>query len=227
MTNFGRTVSMSGRGIYYAWEGSDGAGKTTQINRFCEMLKNNGRNMLVIDMPSHELPVGKFLREEVLSGKTKLDSDLTQCMMVLDIADAGRSIISPMLAAGRDVVTSRGNGSNLAYSVALGLQEEAMLSLHRQFGLLRPDLTFFLRTSPQTAMDRIEGRGEEKTLYEKEEMQRRVLAAFDRLARRYEDDWLVIDGEKKPDEIASDVVAKWKSFMAQNDLLDVVGAVKA
>jgi dTMP kinase len=215
----------NGGGIHYAWEGPDGAGKTTQIDRFRQLLETRrpGKVAPAVDLPSHTRPIGKFIREEILSGKIHVDSDITQNLMVLDIAETYRAVIRPALQAGNDVVVSRGFGSNYAYSRALGIPKETILAWHALAQTQRPDLTFLLRVDAKISMDRIERRQEEKTLYEKEEMQRRVGEAFDEVVSQNPERWIVLNGNKTIDEITEEAQRAWKSYLARRDMLHVYG----
>lgn len=221
MTALARDV-VNGRGIYYAWESSDGAGKTTQIEIFRKLLEARRPETVVgVDLPSKTRPIGMFLRSGVLAGEFELDPNITQNMMALDLADMGRHEIRPVLGSGRDVISSRSTASNIAYSVALGIPMKTVQGWHTELEILQPDLVFYLRVRPETAMERIEKRGEQKTLYEKQfDTQKRVLEVLDQIAKEHPETWIVLNGDQPIKKIAEDAERAWKSFLSLHDLLE-------
>jgi dTMP kinase len=111
-------------------------------------------------------------------------------------------VIEPALAAGRHDVTDRFTASSLAYQGfgrGLPLDEVRALSRFATAGL-EPDLYVLLDVPLETAAarrdrehDRMESAGEE--------FHRRVRDGFLALAAAEPDRWLVVDGERPPDEV--------------------------
>ena len=73
---------MNNKGKFIVFEGIDGSGKTTQINKLCEYLESKGRKVYVTSEPTISL-TGGMLRD-ALSGVSKRTSCEMAAMFVLD-----------------------------------------------------------------------------------------------------------------------------------------------
>ncbi|HDH99253.1 MAG TPA: hypothetical protein ENF68_01045, partial [bacterium] len=69
---------------------------------------------------------------------------------------------------------------------------------------LLPDLTFFLRVSPKICIQRIKETRFEVTLFEKEDVLKKVWQNYEELARRFENVY-IIDGEKPIGRVACQI----------------------
>jgi dTMP kinase len=114
-------------------------------------------------------------------------------------------VIRPALERGADVVCDRYVDSSLAYQgIARGLGLEEVLELNlRVTGGLLPDATVLLLVDPAAAaarageVDRLEREGEG--------LQERVDAAYRRLAGRFPERIVVVEGARPPEEVAREV----------------------
>jgi dTMP kinase len=79
-----------------------------------------------------------------------------------------------------------------------------------------PDLTLFVRVTPETALTRRSGRHLGEELYEKLETQRRVARAYDAAAHAHAAAHHVdiVDGERTIDEVAAACLALAKDAIA-------------
>lgn len=128
-------------------------------------------------------------------------------LMAADRAQHVDEVIEPALAAGRWVLTDRFSASTLAYQGAgrglAGPGLDAVVAWAT--GGLRPDLTVLVDVPvavgrgrrPAAADDRLERLGTE--------FHERVRAAYLELAAA--DDWVVVAGDRPPDDVAADVLA--------------------
>jgi dTMP kinase len=92
--------------------------------------------------------------------------------------------IGPDLRAGRVVVLDRYYLSTAAYQGALGLDPEAIMAENESFAP-RPDLAFLLDLPVDTALERISGRGETRSAFEKRAYLEDVRRLFLDLRRPY------------------------------------------
>ena len=155
--------------MFFAFDGLDGAGKTTQIGLFCEWLRAAGHDVVTCRDPG-STALGEAVRDILLKTDT-LAIDLTSEMLLYMAARAQlvAEVIRPALDAGRTVVSDRYLLSNVVYQGhAGGLDPETLWSIGRTAtGGLTPTLTFVLDIPPEVAgqrmqreLDRMESRGE-------------------------------------------------------------------
>lgn len=96
-------------------EGTDGSGKTTQLEILSKTLTEQGYDVLTMHLPSYE-SVGKFFREEAIGENETKHNPLTEALLILaDLADITVKSIKPHLAKGGVVLCSRWILTTLAY----------------------------------------------------------------------------------------------------------------
>ena len=199
------------RGFLIAVEGVDGCGKDTQAKELCKMLR--GKAWLTKE-PWEEEPIGALIREQALSGKMKLPTDVLQGLFALNRARHYRDEIKPRLSRGINVVTTRYDLSSMAYAEAGGVLAKKILSLHEIFGIPHADLTFLLRVSAETAVKRTNERGTKREIFDGIKKQSALVEAYDRLAPTYPN-VVVIDAERTPKEVTEQIRSELKSFFGR------------
>lgn len=172
------------RGIFIAFEGPEGAGKTTQVRLLEAWLRELGREPLVTREPG-----GTVVAEE--ARRVLLEADEVAPATELLLMLAARSslvdaVIEPALAAGRVVVTDRFHLSTLAYQgYGRGLPLGDVVAMNRfATGGLEPDVTILLDVDPAAgaARQQAAGRGPDRIERAGAAFHRRVAEAYRLLA---------------------------------------------
>jgi dTMP kinase len=184
--------------VFITLEGIDRAGKTTQAGRLAEAL---GPGTLLLREPGGT-PAGERIRELIKDPGLELVPGAELLLFNAARAQLINQVVWPALDAGRDVVCDRFIDSTVAYQgVARGLGVERVEQLTELVvGSCVPDLTVLLRIDPDRAFYRqteIDDRFEAEGL----EFQRQVAEAYDELAARHSDRFVVIEAEADPGEI--------------------------
>ncbi|MFC3174474.1 dTMP kinase [Novosphingobium bradum] len=192
------------QGRFIAFEGGEGAGKSTQARLLAEALRAAGREVVVTREPGGTAGA-EAIRKLLLdtAGPNVEDGGwLPRAEALLFAAarsDHVERLIRPALAAGQWVVCDRFLDSSRAYQGGGGgLADADLLDLHRvgSLGLL-PDLTLLIEVSPEEAAARIAHRdGDEADRIggRPAEYHARVGAAFRGLAAQDPGRFAVIDG---------------------------------
>lgn len=195
------------RGVLIAFEGGDGAGKSTQIARLTRWLTARGRDFVVTREPGGT-DLGQRVRDVLLHGGA-VSPRAEALLFAADRAHHVDTVIRPALEAGQDVVTDRFMDSSIAYQGAgrdLDAGEIRTLSLWATAGLL-PDLTVLLDVPVDVARARRHGL-DDRMESEPQAFHERVRAHFLALAAADPERYLVVDGAATSDEIASVVAAR-------------------
>lgn len=196
------------RGLFIAFEGGDGAGKSTQARLLAERLRAAGREVLLTFEPG-DSRIGKDVRRLVLDmASDGLDARAEALLYAADRAEHVASMVRPALRRGAVVITDRYVDSSIAYQGAgrrLGTEEVAALSAFATGGLL-PDLTVVLDVPEYIRRGRIEGIGD-RLEREVDEFHLVVRQAFLDQAATDPARYLVLDGTLPPDELA-DAIAE-------------------
>ena len=206
-------------GLFISFEGVDGAGKTTQVQRAHNYLQECGLRSLVTREPGGT-PVGLTIRELVLHGLAAFPSvAVTEGTDVVDASDdlaprteallyaADRAehvaqVVRPALERGDIVLCDRYLDSSVAYQAGgrdLSADVIRRLSLWASQGLL-PKRTYLLDADPSQSKsrlnhepDRLESAGDD--------FQQHVRQAFLQLAHNEPDRFLVIDATQPIDQV--------------------------
>jgi len=143
--------------MFLSIDGCDGAGKSTQIERLADWLRQRGRDVLVCRDPG-STALGEAVRE-ILLGRHNMAIDRRSEMLLYMAARAQlvEEVIRPALAAGKTVVADRYLLANVVYQgYAGGLDVETLWQVGRvATGGLMPELTLVLDVPPEVAAARI------------------------------------------------------------------------
>jgi dTMP kinase len=196
------------RGVLLAFEGGEGAGKSTQARLLAIWLRENGYDVLATHEPG-ATKVGMRLRALLLdTAHTGLSPWSEVMMYAADRAEHVSSVIEPALARGTIVVTDRYVDSTLAYQG--GGRQLPMNAIRRvnelATGGLVPDLTFLLDLPPSEGLGR-RARSADRLEAEPEQFHERVRATFLALARAEPDRYVVLDATTDPTQLSKAVQA--------------------
>ena len=197
---------------FIVFEGIDGCGKSTQLDRFVKALQARGRAVTVTKEPTDN-EIGKYLRS-LLQGKVSHTPTEQAALFVLDRIRHNREKggIEQTLASGSDVVCDRYYYSSLSYQGYV-CDYEWIKAMNCQCpDIRRPDLCIFLDLPPAVSLERITARGGEKEIFETEETLTRVREAFLRTFRDLPDRVAIVDATGTPDEVAERVWAAAKDL---------------
>lgn len=197
-------------GLFVAFEGGDGAGKSTQVRLLAQALTNAGREVVVTRQPGGT-PLGSAIRDLVLHGG-HVSPRAEALLYAADKAHHVDELIRPTLERGVDVLTDRYTDSSIAYQGAgrdLGPQEIHELLVWAVAGLF-PDLTIVVdvpaavgRARRGSVHDRIESEGDD--------FHERVRQHFLDLAAAAPQRYLVLDGTADPAGLHAQVVARLRA----------------
>ena len=193
---------MSAReGTFIAFEGGDGAGKSTQVRRLATALEEAGRTVVLTRQPGGTA-LGATLRDLVLHGE-EMSPRAEALLFAADKAQHVQEVILPSLAEGSVVITDRYVDSSIAYQGAgrdLGADEVARLQ-DWAVGGLAPHLTVVVDIDPGEGRRR-RGSEHDRMESEAEAFHTAVREHFLAMAQAAPERYLVVDGTDAPEQIA-------------------------
>jgi dTMP kinase len=199
---------LAGGGVFIAFEGGEGAGKSTQVKRLQEWLTNEGLVARTTFEPG-ATPSGAGIRAILLDRAHTAISPRSEALLyAADRAQHVHDVLRPALDSGEVVITDRFVDSSLAYQGAgrtIPLDDVRMLSRWATGGL-EPDLTILLDLPPEIGLARARGRSvADRMESESLEFHQRVRQTFRALAESNPDRYLVLDATRGADELAADI----------------------
>lgn len=194
--------------MFIAFEGPEGAGKSTQVRLLADWLRGRGLDPVVTREPGGTR-VGEEARRVLLESEHVAPE--TELLLMLAARSAlVAEVIRPALAAGRVVVTDRFFLSTLAYQVhGRGLPRAEVEAMNAfATGSLAPDITFLLDVDPEVGASRRRsaGSGEDRIERAGTAFHGRVAEAY-RLLAGEEDSIRRVDGSAAPARVHEAVIA--------------------
>ena len=164
------------------FEGTDGAGKSTQIKMLADYLRGKGVDVIASFEPTNG-PYGQRIRQLYTDrGKVTRNEELE--LFLADRREHVDKVINPAISAGKIVLCDRYYLSTAAYQGALGFDVEEILQ--RNSFAPTPDLALLLQIPVEDGRGRITcSRGEKTNDFEKAEMLEKVSAIFNSLSFPY------------------------------------------
>jgi len=192
-----------------AFEGVDGAGKSTQLRRLAAALRAAGRDVVETREPT-DGPWGRRIREMARSGARVAPEEELRWFLE-DRREHVAAVIRPGVARGAIVLTDRYFLSTVAYQGARGLDPQRLLAEgEAEFPL--PDLALVLDVDPEAGLARVAGRGGvAEPAFEEGAFLARAVAIFRGLERPYVRHF---DGRRSPEAVARSIWEAVRELLA-------------
>jgi dTMP kinase len=220
------------RGRFITFEGGEGAGKSTQIERLRRRLEARGVRTVATREPGGS-PKAERIRESVLAGAAKPFGPLAEALMFSAARiDHVEKAIRPALDRGTFVLCDRFADSTRAYQGALGDVAPALIKAleNAAIGSTRPDLTLVLDVPAELGLARAgerrrrAGRAADRFEEEDAAFHGQLRQAFLEIARAEPARCVVIDASQDQEAVEADIWAHVERRFLQP--ADEVGAFK-
>ena len=203
-------------GFFITFEGPEGSGKSTQIERLAVALRHDGYPVVTTREPGGT-PIGERIRSIVLDPRATGMSAWTEALLFTAArAQLVRDVIRPRLEAGEIVISDRYADSTIAYQgYGRGL-DRAVLSRLQEVatGGIEPDLTLLLDLSVEQGLDRIARENRDRLDDETIRFHTFVHDAYQKLAAQEPTRWRVVTASLPPDRVAHDVLQMVREALA-------------
>ncbi|MFT5467337.1 MAG: dTMP kinase [Verrucomicrobiales bacterium] len=197
-------------GIFVSFEGSEGCGKSTQINLLRQLIESAGRRCEVTREPGGT-KLGEVIRH-LLKHAPEGDGMTPESELLLFAASRAQLVrekIQPWLEAGVSVIADRFLDSTVVYQgIARGLDLDAVRSINAfAVGSCLPDLTFVLDMDAGNAFERAAARSEKPDRMESEALSfyEKVRQGYLDLAAAEPDRFVVLDAGASIETIAEQI----------------------
>jgi dTMP kinase len=194
------------RGLFITFEGPDGSGKTTQIERLRTFIQSKGYDAILTREPGGT-PISEKLREIVLD-KNYMEMDYMTEALLYAAARAQHvaQVIKPALEAGRTVICDRFMDSSIVYQ-GYGRKLGDCVRIINEYAVRGcfPDITFLLKVDPEVGKGRIKADDQDRLELEKLDYHRAVFQAYEELEKQYPERIIGIDAARSIDEISREI----------------------
>lgn len=195
------------RGFFITFEGGEGAGKSTQIQRLAKALQDKGHDVVVTREPGGS-PGAEAVRHVILSGAAEpLGPEMEALLFAAARSDHVEQLIRPAVERGAIVLCDRFLDSSRVYQGITGnLDPQFMAGVERvAINGMMPDLTIILDIDPAEGLRRAAARrgADVADRFEKEtvDIHRKRREAFLDIASREAERCIVVDASAEPDAV--------------------------
>ncbi|CAN2169316.1 enterobactin exporter EntS [Candidatus Nanopelagicaceae bacterium] len=204
----GAITGQTTQGIFIAFEGGEGTGKSTQSKLLAEWLEREGETVLLSREPGGT-ELGKDLRKILLGHETGDISPRAEALLyAADRAHHVYSVIRPALDRGEVVISDRYFDSSAAYQGAgrvLNPTEVARISRWATESLY-PTLTILIDLPAEIGLGRLQSR--DRLEAESNDFHERVRQEFLQIAMMDPERYFVVDGTQPVEEINTQITAR-------------------
>ena len=208
-------------GLFITMEGTDGAGKTTQIKLLEKYLTDKGFKVVCTREPGGA-PISEKIREIIIDKNNSEMTDMTEALLYAAArAQHVEEVIMPALKEGDVVISDRFIDSSVVYQgFARSMGERLIKNINKYaVGDLEPDITFLLKLKPEDGLARKRAQAElDRLEAEKFSFHQRVYDGYVRLSKRCKSRIKVIDALKTVDEIHNEITEGVNSLMEKNGI---------
>ncbi|MEM7679852.1 MAG: dTMP kinase [Pseudomonadota bacterium] len=206
--------------LFISFEGGEGGGKTTQINKLADLLTSEGYKVVTTREPGGTAE-GDKIRDFIVQREGGDWSAMAEALLVLTARTMHvERVLKPALEEGKVVITDRFSDSTYAYQgYGRGLDLKTLDGLHNNvIGDLKPDLTFILDVDPKEGLSRSERRLASEQLgvdqtedrFERLEVEfhEKIRNGFLEIAANEPERCVVIDASQSIEDIAEQIKAR-------------------
>ena len=200
-------------GLFITFEGVEGSGKSTQIQRLADRIKSEDSNVdILLTREPGGTDSAESIRQLLVTGRADKWRAATEAMLMsASRHEHVEHVIRPAIASGAIVVCDRFYDSTRVYQGIVGGVPEADIEALNNLacGNLVPDLTILLDMDVDEGLRRADGRETAETRFESKgvEFHRKVRSGFLELAARHSGRFVVIDAGREIDLVTSDIEA--------------------
>ena len=140
------------KGYFISVEGIDGAGKRTLTSFIKSFLESKEFNVIQLEYPDYSSIWGKII-DDYLHNKIEISIDEQFFLYFIDILKDQDKLIE-LLNKNTCIISDRYFSSTLAFQCAKNFNYQKALSIIKITDIIIPDLTIFIKISPEIALKR-------------------------------------------------------------------------
>ena len=201
---------MKKKGFFITFEGIDGSGKSTQIQKLAKFLEDNGFDIIMTREPGGSVG-GEEIRNLLLQGEVDRWSAETEILLFTAARrDHLERIILPALQGGKIVICDRFTDSTRMYQGMRGPKLRDLVDkLTKEVINCDPDLTIIIDIDPEISLERAKSRNTAEERFEDfgVDLQKKMRRGFLDLSREFSSRMEVVNGQQSVDELAKEIAS--------------------
>lgn len=194
------------KGVFISFEGADGCGKTTQMQKLSEYLYERGYDLVLSREPGGS-PLCEKIRALILDVGNEMTAECEALLYAASRAEHVRTVIQPALEQGKIVLCDRFLDSSVAYQAhGRELGEDFIRQINKTAQLVCPDRTLLFVGDREKVLRRLRsGENLDRIEREKDEFFRTIYSAYEQICAAEPNRVHKIDSDRSIEEIFEDV----------------------
>ena len=205
---------MKKKGFFITFEGIDGSGKSTQIQKLAKFLEDNGFDIIMTREPGGSVG-GEEIRNLLLQGEVDRWSAETEILLFTAARrDHLERIILPALQDGKIVICDRFTDSTRMYQGMRGPKLRDLVDkLTEEVINCDPDLTIIIDIDPEISLRRAKSRETAEERFEDfgVDLQKKMRKGFIDLSKEFNSRIKVVNGQQSVDDLAKEIFSLVKA----------------
>ena len=205
---------MRDKGYFISFEGVDGSGKSTQIQKLADFLRSLSFDIVVTREPGGSIG-GEEIRKLLLQGDVDRWSAETEILLFTAARrDHLERIILPAMKNGQIVICDRFTDSTRMYQGMRGPKLKKLVDmLDKEIIGHDPDLTILIDIDPEIGLRRAKSRETVEERFEDFglELQKKMRKGFLELSKQFNNRISVIDGLQSEDKVSKEICSLVKA----------------
>jgi len=202
------------KGYFISFEGIDGSGKSTQIQRLADFLRSLRFDIVVTREPGGSVG-GEEIRKLLLQGDVDRWSAETEILLFTAARrDHLERVILPAMKNGQIVICDRFTDSTRMYQGMRGPKLKKLVNmLDKEVIAHDPDLTILIDIDPEIGLRRAKSRETVEERFEDFglELQKKMRKGFLDLSKQFSSRISVIDGLQSEDKVSKEICSLVKA----------------
>jgi len=202
------------KGYFISFEGVDGSGKSTQIQKLADFLRSLSFDIVVTREPGGSIG-GEEIRKLLLQGDVDRWSAETEILLFTAARrDHLERIILPAMKNGQIVICDRFTDSTRMYQGMRGPKLKKLVDmLDKEVIGHDPDLTILIDIDPEIGLRRAKSRESVEERFEDFglELQKKMRKGFLNLSKQFNNRISVIDGLQSEDKVSKEICSLVKA----------------
>lgn len=207
------------RGQFITFEGPDGAGKTTQLEKLADYIESINRPYIVTREPGGTR-ISDAIRSLILHPEhTEMINETEVLLYAASRAQHVKEKIIPALNEGYIVLCDRFVDASIAYQgYGLGIEIDKIVQINKfATGGLVPNRSYLIDISPERARDRLMQRNGQKAMDRIElkdiHYHEKVRHGFLSLYEQHRERICLIDGHRSEQEVFNEIVNDFRTIL--------------
>ena len=205
---------MKKKGYFISFEGIDGSGKSTQIQKLAEFIETLGFEVITTREPGGSVG-GEEIRKLLLQGEVDRWSGETEILLFTAARrDHLERIILPAIDNGKIVICDRFTDSTRMYQGIRGPNLRNLVDiLDKRVIDCDPDLTIVIDIDPEISLRRAKSRETSEERFEDfgVDLQKKMRKGFINLSKEFSSRIKVVNGQQSVDDLAKEIFSLVKA----------------